>query len=431
MKTTNIRLSLICGLIISLSIGCKRRSNSSQVRSNEGQESLLDIMGKFPMKLWTHIPNEMGRKNAVTLINGLSSSLTYALWTNKFRNGYGNKSMLPDKPKTEGAVSQALRMLSSYDLYMTSVLKRLKFNKGLPNNVTFVYAPIEKSDQTNDEAFSTPLKVLYLALNPFQNLKLGQIPSDAFDGNQISSHGFLKYKDGEFKNSIRDQFIKRYDAINKIWNEKTSEEEGFVALSKRFSPLLINTNIVNQNNKVVLYTEFVFMAPGLPDIFDSNTNEIKDLKDWKIENVQMKLPVKNIIWTPFAYFNYVNYMSQNEAEKKYPIFKVAIKKVIADGNWKESDHQADANVSFSNLSEKTQSEYQGELLNINHDKDDYAVQVKGKIFVQPLSGDEWWKETANNAIKKANEALKNFNLSLNFMNAEVNLFRKVKSLDDI
>ena len=100
-------------------------------------------------------------KNIVPLFNSITSSLSYAIWTNQILNGSGTKAK--NRPlEKEFEAQQLLRILSLFDLSLTRSIKKMENEIHGAQHLVYLYAPMEKK---NLNSFEISKKAYFAAIN--------------------------------------------------------------------------------------------------------------------------------------------------------------------------------------------------------------------------------------------------------------------------
>ena len=119
-------------------------------------------------------------KNIVPLFNSITSSLSYAIWTNQILNGSGTKAKSRPLEK-EFEAQQLLRILSLFDLSLTRSIKKMENEIHGAQHLVYLYAPMEKKNLDEYKDFAHPLiikgkKVIDTFLPKKINWPLKKIP---------------------------------------------------------------------------------------------------------------------------------------------------------------------------------------------------------------------------------------------------------------
>jgi hypothetical protein len=370
-------------------------------------------------------------QNSYEFLNAVTASATYGFLGNQFRNGFGNKS-LRDATQSEAPLTQMVRSLSGFDLYMTSMIKRISQKQQYPTHATIILSPgfTKEPGGSIDDAgmdargFVGLREIIGLEamlgmasnFNPFSMFNAYQIPADQLD---YSGGNFANFQHANFGKSarlrqvVKRAVVNRYQQVVDGWNRTASSGKRLFYLANLYSPLamMIQAKLGTGNEDSYLYGEFYLPAPGFLARDQANPD---DVSKWTLDGYSGKLPPKSVVRTTVAVLDTVTYAGASMGSRdRFPVIKVAFSKRIKGGAFSSADAARDYDgairVSMGAIAQSDSSEQAGDLIDISaKNADEVAPLLSGALGINYVPNTPFG--ALNNAATKV---INNLNKVLN------------------
>ena len=267
-------------------------------------------------------------KDVINLLNKLTSSMSYGIWTNQILNGSGNK-YLSSPLSSEIEAQQFLRVFSLFDLALTTEMKRWEAESKKPKHFLYLFAPMEKRYMDNFQSLpSHPLitktkKASEVFLPrfmkwPFKSISAGDIIHE----NQKTTFSL------DFQNKLNQGLEKRLDVFwkhieNLYFNRdgKKNLKDLHSLYQSLFIPFAVLCEMQVNKEKGSSYKVSLF----LPSLFSLEKSNNPTILPFVLKpGIEMKLPIN--VETPMAKFLSVNYLKEDVNNKN--MFQHARNKLI-------------------------------------------------------------------------------------------------------
>jgi len=267
-------------------------------------------------------------KDAINLLNKLTSSMSYGIWTNQILNGSGNK-YLPGPLSTEIEGQQFLRIFSLFDLALTTEMKKWEEESKKPKHFLYLFAPIEKKymddfqNLPNHPLISKTKKASEVLFPRFMKWPLKKISSkNIIHKNQKTFFSL------DIQNKLNQGLEKR---LNFFWKHvenlyfnrdgKKNLKDLHSLYQSLFIPFAVLCEMQIDKEKGSSYKLSLF----LPSLFSLERSHNPTLLPFVLKpGIEMKLPIK--VETPMAKFLSANYLK--EGINNQNMFQHARKKLI-------------------------------------------------------------------------------------------------------
>ena len=233
------------------------------------------------------------------ILNKVSASATYAVWTSQVRNGTGNDTMYSSNPVINGYYTQLLQVLSSYDLYFTYGVRRWQNKMGIDDKVTTFSAsgPIDVAyakslDVPAVEGAQEIIRAAMDSTAPILGFTSRKFPTDEYE---VGDHGVLYKADGETRKQINAGVAKKLAEIMDASapngaTDKEAKIRRLLALGARYLPLSTETEIQVYSDKQTAKKSRSRMEVVTPAIgeLDRGPNP-RDTSDWEVKGIEIDL----------------------------------------------------------------------------------------------------------------------------------------------
>ena len=267
-------------------------------------------------------------KDAINLLNKLTSSMSYGIWTNQVLNGSGNK-YLSSPLSSEIESQQFLRIFSLFDLALTTEMKKWEAKSKEPKHFLYLFAPMEK--RYMDDFQSLPDHPLISKTKKASEVFFPRFMKWPF--KRISS-GDIVHKDQkttfslDFQNKLNQGLEKRLEFFwkhveNLYFNKdgKKNLKDLYSLYQSLFIPFAILCEMQVDKEKGSSYKLSLF----LPSLFSFEKSNNPTLLPLVLKpGIEMNLPIN--VETPMAKFLSVNYLK--EGVNNQNMFQHARKKLI-------------------------------------------------------------------------------------------------------
>ena len=289
-------------------------------------------------------------KNIVPLFNSITSSLSYAIWTNQILNGSGTKAK--NRPlEKEFEAQQLLRILSLFDLSLTRSIKKMENEIHGAQHLVYLYAPMEKKNLDEYKDFAHPLiikgkKVIDTILPKKIDWPLKKIPEvdvQIQEGKTKFSPILQKRLNLALEKRLSN-FWNHVENLNLNKNGKTGLEDFHALYQSLFVPFSVLCEIRLDKLRGSSYKISLF----LPSLFSLEKNKRQPFIPYSIFpglNKDLPFPLD----TPMAQFQKMNYLKTDITEKSsYQEAKERILKLELTKNFNNLD-QIDVSIKMGSL----------------------------------------------------------------------------------
>ena len=267
-------------------------------------------------------------KDAIILLNKLTSSVSYGIWTNQILNGSGNK--YSSNPLSSEIESQKfLRAFSLFDLALTNEMKKWEIKSKKPKHFLYLFAPIEKKymddfqDLPHHPLISKTKEATGVFFPRFMKWPLKKITSKDINHKDQKTNFST-----DIQNKLNQGLEKRLEFFWKNVENLYFNRDGKKGLKdlhslyqSLFIPFSILCEMQIDKEKGSSYKLSLF----LPSLFSLEKSHRPTILPLVVKpGLEIQLPIK--VETPMAKFLSVNYLKEDINDQN--MFQHARKKLI-------------------------------------------------------------------------------------------------------